>query len=105
MSEVAKKLRDRRLNVWNQAMEVVDRAAEENRELSPEEQGTYEALNGEIDKLDQRIKGVLEQEKRSKDADAQFETLVGKPVERGQQQQTPASAELRAFMRGDAGAP
>jgi HK97 family phage major capsid protein len=106
-NEVAKRLRDRRLNVWNQAKEIADKAADENRAFSAEEQGTWEALNGELDQLDVRIKAVLEQEQRSKDADDQFNRIHGQPAEQGKGNPVanPADAELRAFLRGDPGSP
>ena len=80
-SEVAKRLRDRRLNVWNEAKGLADSAAEENRAFSAEEQGKWDALNEEIDKLDVRIKSVLETEQRAKDADSAYDALTGKPVD------------------------
>jgi HK97 family phage major capsid protein len=107
VSDVAKRLRDRRLNVWEQAKAIADTAAEENRTFSSEEQGTWDALNEELDKMDQRIKAVLDQEKRSKDADAQFATLEGRPVTNRQTGGDGAdvNTELRAFLRGEQGAP
>lgn len=81
MSEIAKRLRDRRQNVWEQAKALADVAAEENRAFSAEEQGTWDSLNEELDKLDTRIKAVLDGEQRSKDADAAMERIAGKPVE------------------------
>ena len=57
-SEVAKGLRDRRrLNVWNEAKAIVETAADENREISAEEQGTWEALNEELDNARQADQG------------------------------------------------
>lgn len=110
MSDVAKRLRDRRLNVWEQAKTLADAAAEENRTFSNEEQGTWDALNEELDKLDARIKAVLDQEKRSKDADAQFAALEGRPVTQRQAgggggDGSDVNTELRAFLKGDAGSP
>ncbi len=106
MSEIVKRLRERRLNVWNQANEIVTRAVEENRALTSEEQGTWDVLNEEMDKLDTRIKSSLEQEQRSKDADDAFNRLEGKPQDaRGMPQEDKATTELRAFLRGEAGAP
>lgn len=81
MSEIAKRLRDRRLNVWNQAKELADTAAEENRAFSAEEQGTWDSLNEELDKLDTRIKAVLDGEQRAKDADTAMDRIAGKTVE------------------------
>lgn len=106
MSEIAKRLRDRRLNVWEQAKALADRAAEENRAFTAEEQGSWDALNSELDNLDRRIKSVLEGEKRAAEADRVFEELAGKqPEQRGGGQEQQAQTELRAFMRGDPGAP
>src|SRR5206468_3711920 len=49
MSEVVKRLRERRANVWEQAKGLADRAAEENRQFSGEEEGQWTALNAELD--------------------------------------------------------
>jgi HK97 family phage major capsid protein len=107
MGEITKRLRDRRQSVWEQAKALADRAAEENRAFDAAEQGTWDALNAEMDTLDQRIKAALEQEQRAKDADQAFEALAGKPQDRnapgGGQSKT--VEELRAFMQGDRGAP
>jgi HK97 family phage major capsid protein len=106
MSEITKRLRDRRLNVWEQAKGIAERAVEENRALSAEEQGQWDALNGELDALDARIKSALDTEQRAKDADAQFAKLEAKPKTRpGGGQESQSTSELRAFMRGDPGAP
>jgi HK97 family phage major capsid protein len=104
-SELAKSLRDRRLNVWEQAKDIADKAAEENRAFSAEEQGTWEALNEELDTLDKRIKAVLEQEDRAKQADESFNRIHGQPVEKGKQPESQGASELRSFLRGDPGAP
>lgn len=104
-NEVAKRLRDRRLNVWEQAKELADKAADENRAFSSEEQGTWDALNEELDKLDVRIKAVLEQEDRAKQADDAFNRIHGQTPEKGKQPETQGASELRSFLRGDPGAP
>jgi len=77
VSEIAKRLRDRRQNVWEQAKELTDRTTEENRAFTAEEQGTWDQLNEELDKLDARIKSVLDGEKRSKEADEAMDRLAG----------------------------
>jgi HK97 family phage major capsid protein len=106
MSGVVERLRERRANVWEEAKSLADSAAEENRNFSAEEQGKWDALNGEIDQLDTRIKSALETEKRAKDTDNLFnEIRGGKPEPR-----TPDDAkrqqgndELRSFLRGEKG--
>lgn len=105
MSEVAKKLRERRLNVWEQAKELADRAADENRAFSGEEEKTWVALNSELDALDVRIKAVLDGEQRAKDAEDAMANLRGEPRNRqGDGKGGPdngANAELRQFLRGE----
>lgn len=83
MSEVAKKLRERRANVWEQAKELADRAADENRAFSGEEEKSWVALNSELDALDVRIKAVLDGEQRAKDAEDAMSALRGEPRKQG----------------------
>lgn len=107
--EIAKRLRDRRQNVWEQAKELADRAADENRAFDASEQGTWDALNEELDKLDKRIKSVLDGEKRAKEADDAFDALSGKPAARsnsaGNAMRGGTDEQLRSFLSGAPGAP
>lgn len=103
MSDMLNKLNERRNNVWNQAKELADAAADENRSLSAEEQGTWDALNEEINKLDARMKSAGEAEKRALEAEKMFEGLRGKPEGNGpeDQRQSQSSEEFRKFLRGE----
>lgn len=101
MSEVVKRLRERRANVWEQAKEIADRAAEENRAFSSEEQGTWDALNEELNALDTRIKSALDTEQRAKDAEDAFERLHGGERRGGSAPPQQQSSELRNWMRGE----
>lgn len=104
-SEVAKRLRDRRLNVWNDAKKIAEQAAEENRAFTAEEQGRWDAMQEEMQTLDTRIKAVLDTEKRAKDADDAYDALSGKPKERPEsRQEGQMLAEVRKWARGDEGA-
>lgn len=107
MSEVSKRLRERRANVWNEAKGLADRVAEENRQFTAEEQGQWDALSEELDNLDKRIKSVLDGEARAKEAEEQFNRLVGKSVERsaqtGPQGNGEGAEEFRAFAAGQRG--
>lgn len=117
MGEIVKRLRDRRVNVWEQAKALADQAAEQNRNFSAEEQGQWDALNEELDQLDKRIKAALDQETRAKEADAAFQRLSNQAPTDQRRGNTGAgggntggpdgdrTTELRAFMRGDNGAP
>jgi HK97 family phage major capsid protein len=56
MSEVVKRLRERRANVWEQAKSLADKAADENRAFNGEEQSQWDTINAELDALDKRAK-------------------------------------------------
>lgn len=112
MSGIAETLRARRLNVWEQSKALADKATEENRAFEAEEQGTWDALNEELDKLDARIKSVLDQEKRARDADATFEQVHKRASANGDRVEVRAGAaygpdeqalaeQLRKLARGE----
>lgn len=107
-SEVAKRLRDRRMNVWNDAKAIAESAAEENRALTDEEQGRWDAYQEEMGKLDTRIRAVLDTEKRAKDADDAFDALSGRKPDAGQAQHTAGGGkmlqEIRKWASGEDGA-
>lgn len=108
-SEVAKRLRDRRMNVWNDAKGIAETAAEENRSLTDEEQGRWDALQEEMTKLDTRIRAVLDTEKRAKEADDAFDALSGRKPDHGQAARTAGGGrmleEVRKWAHGEEGAP
>jgi HK97 family phage major capsid protein len=104
-SEVAKRLRDRRLNVWNDAKKIAEDAANENRAFSPEEQGKWDAYQEEMSTLDQRIKAVLDTEQRAKQADDAYDELTGRK-KTGPEHPTASRdtlEDVRAWARGDDG--
>lgn len=103
MSDMLNKLNERRQNVWEQAKSLADAAADENRSFSAEEQGTWDALNEELDKLDARMKSAAAAEQRAQDAEKAFESLRGKPEGNGpeDEQRSQSSEELRKFLRGE----
>jgi HK97 family phage major capsid protein len=103
MSEVVKRLRDRRANVWEQAKELADHAADENRAFTGDEQSQWDTLNAELDALDKRVKSVIDGEQRAKDTEDAFSKLEGKQPENGKQPVEKGTEELRAFLRGEGG--
>src|SRR5215207_9739779 len=107
MSEVAKRLRERRVNVWEQAKALADNAADENRSFNGEEQSQWDTLDAELNALDKRIKAVIDGEQRAKDTEDAYSRLEGQPDVRGREQvqQTGVMSELRAMLTGQPGAP
>jgi len=103
-SEVTKRLRDRRLNVWEQCKALADLAATENRAFTAEEQGKWDVLNEEMDTLDTRIKSALDAEQRAADADKAFNNLhadaAGQKMAKDPNIQI-LNQELRAFLLGE----
>lgn len=102
MSEFIKRLQERRLNVWEQTKGLLDTAEADKRELTAEEEQTYQRLSADLDKIDERVKEMVEAEQRTKDAEAAFADLLDKPADvRKQAQDT--SAELRQWLTGEGG--
>jgi HK97 family phage major capsid protein len=98
-SEVAKTLRDRRQQAWHEARTLLDVSTEEKRELTEIEGRKFEALNGEIDKIDERLKAVLDAEQRSRETDEAYNRLASRPQEvRATFNQF--EDEMRNWMRG-----
>jgi HK97 family phage major capsid protein len=97
------------MNVWNDAKSIAETAAEENRALTDEEQGRWDALQEEMSKLDARIRAVLDTEKRAKEADDAFDALSGRKPDQGQAARTAGGGrmleEVRKWARGEEGAP
>jgi HK97 family phage major capsid protein len=106
--DVSGRLRERRANVWEQAKALADRAAEENRTFSAEEQGQWDALNEELDNLDRRIKAALDAQERAKEADAAFSRLENDGASKRDKRNGgnandggDGGEELRKFFRGE----
>ncbi|MGW3427499.1 phage major capsid protein [Streptomyces melanosporofaciens] len=100
MSDLIKRLQERRANIWEQAKALLDAAEGEKRDLTAEEETQYQALNADLDGIDARVKDMAEAEQRAKDADAAFAHLLAKtpePQQRGQDK----DSELRRFARGE----
>ena len=81
-SEVAKALRDRRLQAWHEAKALLDTTVTESRSLTAEEEGKWTTINTEIDQIDERLKAVLDAEQRAADTDAVYNRLSARPQER-----------------------
>lgn len=103
MSEVVKSLQERRLRVWEEAKALADKASDENRSFSGEEEGSWQSLNAELDALDKRIKAVIDGEQRAKDAEDAMTKLRGEPRGKAGQDAPGNSEELRKFLRGEGG--
>ena len=98
MSDIAQRLTDRRVNVWEQMKALAERAVEEKRNMNGEEQGQLDAMNKELDDLDTRIKSFVEADARAKEFASAFEKPEGGDRRGGQK-----ANELRQWARGESG--
>jgi HK97 family phage major capsid protein len=106
MSEVVKRLQERRLRIYNEARALADHAAEENRNFTGEEERQWTELNGEIDAIDQRIKSILAGEKRAKEQEDTIREIEGRSIDPVQAAAPGSfSAEFRNFLTGGPNAP
>src|SRR5262249_51572962 len=91
----------------------LEKGAEENRELTAEENGTWQRMMEELDNIDGKIEGVLKAEQRTADTDAAFNAIGKRPADRAGMAAAAAAQtggrdlnnELRAFLKGEPGAP
>ncbi|MER8042715.1 phage major capsid protein [Streptomyces sp. NPDC094032] len=79
MPEYVKRLQEQRAGLWEQAKALLDTAEAEKRDLTADEEQTFQRLNGDMDKIDARAKELLDAEQRQKDADATFRQLLDSP--------------------------
>ncbi|GGO86631.1 phage capsid protein [Nocardioides phosphati] len=100
MSDFIQRLREQRANTWEQAKALLDTAAAENRDLSAEEQSSYDRMNADLDSIAERVKSIEEQEQRNADMDAAFASIAeGRKAPAILAE--PTQNELRKFLRGE----
>lgn len=100
MNELIKRLQEQRASDWEAMKGILDKADDEKRDLTVEEQTGYDERNANLDKLDARVKSLRDNEQRNRDAEQAFADLLAKPSQR---ETKPKTDELRAFLTGDAG--
>ena len=106
MSDFITKLQARRLGVWEQAKALLDAAEADKRDLSGDEEQTYQRLNADLDTIDARVKDLAEAEQRTRDSDAAFRALLDGPAvtdRRGTDGDKDESDQLRSWITGASG--
>lgn len=108
-------LRDKRLNCWNQATAISDRAYNEDRDLTAEENRQFDEWDAEMMRLDTRIQALCAGEKRAKETEDAVSQITRRPVAQevavrsaAEMYQLPQvvsfeeeTAELRKFVLGE----
>lgn len=82
MSDLIKRLAEKRMNTWELAKGILDTAEAEARELSAEEEGAWQKANADLDGIDQRIAQIADAEKRGAAAAEALGAIDRAPVER-----------------------
>ncbi len=97
---LVRQILERRANAWEEAKGMLDAAEAEGRSLSAEEQGKFDAINSDINALDEQRKSIEDAEARAKDAAEAMERLhvAPKPEVRADMD---AADKLRALARGE----
>lgn len=99
MSEYAKRLLEERANTWEQAKAMLDKAVDEKRELTAEENVQYDRMTADIETLRSRADKLVEDERTAKAAEESLRSLVTSPkVNKHEDGENP---ELRAFLAGE----
>jgi len=100
MSDTVKRLLERRASLVTQMRDVAERAVDESRDMTAEEDRQFTEMNAEVDALQNRANAMLEGEKRAKETEDAFAAVTGRPQERKTGQEDKERDELRAFMNG-----
>lgn len=95
-------LQQQRANIWEQAKALLDAAEAAKRDLTAEENVSYERMNADLDALDARVQQIAEREQRNADAEAAFAAISARPQERATGGgESGAMADVRAFLKGE----
>jgi len=107
MQDYIKRQQELRMNAWEQAKELLDHAASENRDLTAEEQQTYDRINTELDERSavvERLSKDAEREARAAELRApeavQTRTAPERPSDADMLRKL-VSGEVRSYTFGD----
>jgi HK97 family phage major capsid protein len=96
------RLKESRANIWEQGKALLDKAEAEGRDLNAEEAASWQKINGDIDAVDQRVKGLEDILKRDAEMVETFARLENTPAARGIPRDE-KNEQVRAFLKGESG--
>jgi HK97 family phage major capsid protein len=82
-STYEKLLLDQRQRLWEQMKALTDRAAAEHRDLTAEEDQTWERLTRDLDDIDERLQAEQQRAMRDREAQETIDRIKGQPATRG----------------------
>ena len=82
-STYEKLLLEQRQRLWEQMKALTDRAIGEHRDLTAEEEQTWDRLNRDLDDIDERLKAEQRRAIRDREAQETVDRIKGRPATRG----------------------
>jgi len=93
-------LTETRQRVWNETKALLDTAAEAKRDLTAEEEQTYQRLSNELTETRARIDSILEIEAENRAAEEAL-AEIGANRSGGEPDENDLGVQLRSFLRGE----
>jgi HK97 family phage major capsid protein len=94
MSGIADKLMERRAALAKQAQDLAEKGVVEGRDLTVEEQASFDKMMAEVDNLAQRATSIKEGEDRANELANSFKSVTGK-----EKRETPTVSEFETWAR------
>ena len=85
MSSIADTLMERRAALINKAQEMAQKGVTEDRDLSVEEQTSFDGMIAEAGKIHERAKAIKEGEDRGRELEQSFRSVTGRELDKGEQ--------------------
>jgi HK97 family phage major capsid protein len=100
--ELVKTLAEKRQNIWAESRALLDKAAEEKRDLTAEESETFERQSADLTALRSRIDGIEETMRENAEAEATEKRLLGDAREDKRTNDAgDTETQLRSFLKGE----
>lgn len=101
-SDLAKSLHEQEQGIWTQIQGLAMTASTERRNFTDDEQRRFDDMHTDLDKVDARLKQILDDEKRAAATDTLYGELEKRTANPGvSRHATEFEQELRAFARGE----
>ena len=101
MSEIIKSLHERRLNAYQQALELAERAENENRAMDAAENEAWDKAIADMNALDERLRELLDAEERQAATVEAMEKIADRNAVSVEHVEAVAVDEMRAFLNGE----
>lgn len=102
MSKYVESLLEQRARAWEQAKAILDKAADEKRELTAEEEAAYQKASTDIEQFRARADKLVEDEKNAEASEAALRSLTSRAKKDEEpEEEDDASVQLRAFLKGE----